>query len=127
MTVAQRYSTLVIDAPPQMSAPASTPLNLGDVRLDRVDLRFPPGPSGLVGVAIVMAGTQIWPWGVAGTWLIGNDETISSDIGTELDQGVTITYYNNDYYQHALYFRFLYTPMALVQPGVQSVPIVSVS
>lgn len=129
MTVSQRYGVLDVTTPAgtAIGDPLTTPLVLGDVRLDRIDCRIPPGPSGLVGVSIQQTGTQIWPWGVLGTWIVGDDESFQVPIGTEIDSGITVVSYNLDTFDHTIYFKFLYTPMALLPSSVIAVPIVAVS
>lgn len=116
MTVAQRLATFNVTTPAgtAIATPLVSLLNLGDVRLDEVTCRFPPGPSGLVGVSIVQSGTQLWPYGST-SWIIAEDETIGPDpIGTEIDNGVAVVTYNLDTFNHTLYFRLSYTPISLV-------------
>jgi hypothetical protein len=129
VTVNQRFTPLTVSTPAgtAVAAPQSTALNLGDVVLDRIFWRIPPGPSALCGAAIFQAGTQLWPWGAEGTYLVGDDESDDVPIGTEVGNGITIVTYNLDVYSHSWYFKFLYTPIALVSPNVQSVPIVAIS
>jgi hypothetical protein len=129
MARSQYFSVLNVTTPDltAIDTPLVTPLDLGDVRLDRLVLRFPPGPSGLVGAAIYASGTQILPFGPPGTWIIGDDEQVPSEYGDEIDQGVTIVTYNLDTFEHTLYWRFYYTPMTLVVGGSQLTPVVAVS
>lgn len=129
MTVTQRYQpvNLVIPALTLPSAPFTQTLDLGDCLLRRIDLRIPPGPSGLAGVYITQTGTQIWPWGVIGTYLIGDDEQFSTPIGTEIDQGIEFVAFNTDTFDHTFYFKFLYTPISLVAQGSTSPQIVAIS
>lgn len=129
MTVNQRYSVFDVTTPPNtpVDAPQTVELDLGDVRLDRIDWRIPPGPSGLCGAAIVQAGTNLWPWGPTGSFLVGDDEYDKVPIGTEVDQGVTIVTYNLDAFPHTWYFKFLYTPIALVVASSRVTPIVAIS
>ena len=49
----------------------------GDV-ITFVRIRFPPGPNGLLKVAIFYGEKQLFPW-EEGTWFIGDDETIAWD------------------------------------------------
>src|SRR5271154_6082973 len=116
MTVNQRYTPLNVVTPPgtTQAAPQRTPLVLGDVRLDLIFWRIPPGPSALCGAYIAQSGTQLWPWGNLGTFLVGDDEYDDVPIGTEIDHLITIVTYNTDIYPHTWYFKFLYTPIALV-------------
>jgi hypothetical protein len=129
MTVNNRYMPVNVATPAQtaVSAPQSTSLALGDVLLRRIDLRIPPGPSGLVGVYIEQAGTQIWPWGTLPTWITGDNDEFSVPIGTEIDNGVSIVTYNLDYNPHTLYFRFLVTPVSLVSNPAAAVPVVAIA
>jgi hypothetical protein len=125
VTVNQRYQPFDVTTPPATTVanPLVTSLNLGDVRLDRIFWRIPPGPSGLCGIAIIQTGTNLWPWGPVGTYLVGDDEYDDVPIGTEISNGITIQTYNTDIYSHTWYLKFLYTPMALVVASV-SLPVV---
>ena len=49
----------------------------GDV-ITFVRIRFPPGPNGLLKVAIFYGEKQLFPWEES-TWFIGDDETIAWD------------------------------------------------
>ncbi len=129
MTVAQRFTPLSVTTPAgtPKASPQTTPLNLGDVRLDRIFWRIPPGPSALCGIAITQAGTNIWPWGVIGTYLVGDDEYDDVPIGAEISAGISIVTYNTDIYPHTWYLKFLYTPMALVTNASTAPQIVPIS
>lgn len=115
MTVRQRYQVLDVDTPAAtpIDTPVITDLELGWCVLNSIDLRIPPGPSGLVGVSIMQTGTQIWPWGDLGSWIVGDDEQYSVPINTEIDQGITVSSYNLDVYDHTFYFKFFFTPISV--------------
>lgn len=128
MTIRQRYQVfdVLTAAGVPIDAPTMTDLNLGDCILNRVDLRIPPGPCGLCGVSIQQAGTQIWPWGDLGTWIVGDDEQYSIDVNAEIDNGVEFVTYNLDVYPHTLYFKMFFTPITLtiaVSAGANIIPI----
>jgi hypothetical protein len=115
VTVKQRYTVEEVFTP--AGVPSDTPqfvdLELGWCVLNRIDLRIPPGPSGLAGTSIYQTGTQLWPWGDLGTWIVGDDEQYDIDINTEIDNGITIATYNIDVYSHTMYYKFLYTPISV--------------
>lgn len=98
-----------------IDTPLETPITLGDSRLTRVQVRIPPGPSGLVGFLVTFNGISLVPWANKVTWLIGTDEHFDVPVGIEVTRFVSIQSYNLDYLPHHLYFRFTYTPMSLLQ------------
>lgn len=128
MTVKQRYTVEDVTTPAgtPLDTPQTTSLSLGWCNLNRIDLRIPPGPSGLAGVSIVQAGTQLWPWGDYGTWIVGDDEQYSIDINVEIDSGISILTYNTDVYQHTMYFKFLFTPISLATVYLPTTAIVPI-
>ena len=92
------------------TTPASTTKNYemyveGDV-ITYVRLRFPPGPQGLLKVAIFYGEKQIFPW-EEGTRFVGDDETIAWDeyfILPESPCRLIIRCENeDDTYEHSVY------------------------
>ena len=51
----------------------TTALTLRDAVLERIKVRIPPGPSGLVGFAFLHSGQQVIPF-QAGVWIRTDDE-----------------------------------------------------
>lgn len=117
MTVRQRYVDVNVTTPPgtTVAARQTTDVTLGDVKLTRVDVRIPPGPSGLVGISVVFNGVSLVPWAPNPIYLIGDDEHFGVPVNTEVTAHLQIFTYNLDIYPHTVYFRFLVTPMSLLQ------------
>jgi len=84
--------------------------------LTRVTVRFPPGPCGLLKVAVFYGNLQIWP-STEGEWASGDDETIESSIWFNLgpgDKKVKIKAYNEDEaYDHSAIVRLVALPKQL--------------
>lgn len=129
MTIEQRVG--VLNATVGRNVPATSPtsytVSLGDVMLDKIDIRIPPGHNGTTGLRIVFNGSYIVPWSQGGDWLIMNDEALEVLVGTEVDTHLTLQLYNTDVYSHTAYLRFFYTPMTLVNAGNTPLQIVSVA
>lgn len=90
-----------------------------DGELVRIEMRWPPGPSGLVGLRIGHSGQVIIPRQGAG-WIITNDEVIGWDV-TGLPEASKwfVDGYNTDIYSHTVQFRWLLNE---VGSGVPSRP-----
>lgn len=117
MTIQSRFANVNVTTPPGtlITAPLVTQVTLGDAWLTKVDIRIPPGPSFLVGLAVVWNGAFIVPWASEETYLLGDDEPFSIPVGEEITRHLAVQTYNNDIYQHTVYFRFTYMPMTLRQ------------
>jgi hypothetical protein len=107
------YTPLTVTTPTgtTSTAPQSTPIDLGDVQLVQVELRIPPGHSGLTGVSVQYAGQSLVPWATEGGWIIGDDDLLSFDVGFEVGQGLTVVTYNAGTFTHSHYLRFLWQPL----------------
>lgn len=97
----------------------TTPLAIGDVFAHNVEVMVPKGPNGHVGFAITYAGTQLIPWGPAGTWLIVDQYDNVFDLGVELGASLGLVGYNVGNYPHTVYLRFAATPIAEYLAGAQ--------
>ena len=91
-------------------------------KVQRIRVRIPPGPSGLMGFALTMGGATVLPY-EPGTYFIADNEVI--DLGVE-DLPTTgawqISSYNLGLYPHTIYLDFtvslpdLPSDQGLVQP-----------
>lgn len=74
--------------------------------VSRLEIRVPPGPSGLVGFQIWHSQQRIIPYG-SDTFIVANDETLTFDL-TGFPQGRfwTLCAYNTDAYDHSVELRF---------------------
>lgn len=74
----------------------------------KLDIFFPPGPSGLVGIALRTGLHQIYPFD-SDEWFIGDNVPISFDDEYMFDIAsgqIEIAAYNlDDYYDHTIYVR----------------------
>lgn len=105
----------------QPGNPASAPVTqtdyLGDVIVNEVNVRIPPGHAGQTGFQVVYGGSVVLPWNDASAFLIDDDKDYDFVIGFEFDQGLAINLYNVGSYPHSFYVRWDTTPVSLVAPN----------
>lgn len=110
------------------SAPVSAPVGFTQGRVDRLQVVFPDGCAGLVGVQLAFAGQVVIPYGPA-FFLRGNDEVVDWPLDAYPTNGQwTLVGYNQDVYPHVIQVRWLVTelgatvslpaPVALIEPTV---------
>lgn len=101
------------------TAHAEFPLSFNDGRVDRLEIRIPPGPSGLVGFRIAHSGQQVIPY-TGAEWIIGDNEPLDWDMDNYPTGGAwELWAYNTDIYDHTLYLRFHVTEI----PGQAVTPV----
>lgn len=107
--MAQRIEIKTIITPKAtlIAAPLLTPLTWRQGYPVQVEIRIPPGPSGLVGVALAHSGTQVIPHD-EGEWLITDNEPVIWPL-TDFPTNATWTVktYNLDVYDHTIQVRML--------------------
>jgi hypothetical protein len=86
---------------------------LGDIWLDKVHIRIPPGPKGNTGVSIVNAGVGIVPFGGNPTFMLADDELLEYDVGAEVNNGLQVWTYNTDVTAHTIQVRWIGRPMSV--------------
>lgn len=75
--------------------------------VQRIEWKVPPGPRGVMGFAIGMAGTHLFPQG-QGAWIVTDDEENSWEVSDQPDSGAWECYgYNTGGFDHTVYLRFL--------------------
>jgi hypothetical protein len=124
--VAQRIETPVVTvaAGVAIAAPTTTALSLRDAILERVEVKVPPGPSGVLGFRILHSGQTVIPFRSA-DWIIADDETLAWDVeGYPTGSKWSVQAYNTGIYPHSLYFRFLFRELAI--PGIKPVEIIPI-
>ena len=118
--------TIVVPGGTAIAAPQTTALTLRDAILERIQVRVPPGPSGLVGFAFVHSGQQVIPFR-DGQWIIADDENLDwavEDYPTGNKWSVKA--YNIDLYSHTLYLRLHFREFGeTVAPTQSAIPVVS--
>lgn len=102
------------------ASPVTASWDLGTVVLDSVNVRVPPGPSGLAGLAILYSGVNVVPSEQPGVFLVGDDEAWEFDIGVEVSGPLTLQLYNTDIYPHTFYLRAKVRDIAVVFAGAVS-------
>lgn len=105
--MADRIETPAITVPAGTldTAPQTTALTLRDAVLERIEVRIPPGPSGLVGFAFLHSGQQVIPF-VVGQWIIADNESLDWPVENyPTGNKWSVRAYNTDVYDHTLYLR----------------------
>lgn len=88
------------------TAPATFTLPWREGVPEFVEIRFPPGPSGLVGVQLLHSGRRVIPK-AANTFLVTDDELIKWSLeGYPYNAVYTVRGYNEGVFDHTLQFRF---------------------
>lgn len=98
--------TCQIPANTPISAPATFPLVFAPSKVERIEVRVPPGPNGLMGFSINNGGGNYIPEG-SGNWIIDNDRPLVWDVTNAPDNGNwLVVAYNLDVLVHTIYVRF---------------------
>lgn len=102
-----RSFALTIPANTPKSAPVTLPIVFPPRTVVQVDWEVPPGPQGLMGWALTIAGQPVIPRN-AGAFIITDGRRQSWPVEGFPDQGQwQLTGYNTDVYQHTVYLDFL--------------------
>jgi len=107
--------TVKLTIPPNTAkdSPVSTTVELAKAVLTRMSVRIPPGHCAVTGLRILYGRLQLWPE-EKGTWLSGDDETLTWDEYFELPHDPTrliIEAYNeSERYDHTFLIRLTTTP-----------------
>lgn len=108
--------TLAIPAGTPIAAPVSALLFAQRADIQEIEVRVPPGPSGLVGFSFWHSSRQVIP-AIDNTWVITDDETIRWPLaGYSVNPNWTIRAYNLDVYPHTLYVRVLLDDSRITVP-----------
>lgn len=124
--MAQRIEikTVTVAAGTAIATPQKTDLGFRQGYPLQVELQIPPGPSGLVGVALAHSGTKIIPHDES-EWLITDSEPVKwplTDYPTNANWQVWA--YNTDQYSHTIQVRMLFNelgPARLIVPIIPAV------
>jgi hypothetical protein len=97
------------------TAPLTTDLNWRQGYPVRLELRFPPGPSGLVGIQLLHSGEVVVPHDKT-EWLITDNEPVIWPLdGFPYNAKYAIRSYNLDVYDHTVQVRMLFNEVAAQQ------------
>lgn len=104
-----------------ISTPAGTPIAspqtrtvlAGDNYVDWVRWRFPPGPSGTLGISFWQGQGQIIPWAGNGTFIVGDNEEETAQVGFECPGGINLVSYNTGTFPHEIIISVQYQPVSV--------------
>lgn len=119
MVAEVRTYAATVPAGSSIGSPAKIALSLPVRIVRRVEMLFPPGPNGNVGVSLAAAGQPVVPYG-AGQWIVANGETVGFDIDGQIESGSWALWgYNTGTLDHTIQVRlFLDLPRLADAGGV---------
>lgn len=102
----RNFAVSVAAGTPQ-ATPQVSPMTVAARIVRGVRVRVPPGPAGLVGWALSVAGTRIIPWG-ANEWMVQDNEVTEWQLDGQITSGAwQLQAYNTGVYAHTVYVTFL--------------------
>lgn len=102
-----RTRAVTIPAGTPITAPVSIDISFPPRIVTAIYWKVPPGPSGLMGWALTIAGNPVIPRD-AGTYIVADGESDTWNLEDYPDQGRwQLTGYNSDIYDHTVYLTFL--------------------
>lgn len=102
----QEFS-VTIPAGTAKAAPTTTLMSLSARKVQRVEIKVPPGPRGVVGFQLGFAGNQLIPYN-SGGFIITDDVELGWDLDDYPDSGDwQLIGYNTGVFDHTIYVRFL--------------------
>lgn len=121
MATEVRRFAVTIPANTAESSPVTTDTSFPAMVVERIDIRVPPGPSGLMGFRLSMNGAQVIPLNL-GSWIVTDNEIISWPMDDLPNSGQwAVTGYNTDTeYDHTVYVHYLLSPVGAVAPGTST-------
>lgn len=109
-TLVHSFAAVIPAGTPQ-AAPVTIALPFADALVRQIDIEFPPGPRGTVGVRLTTAGLQVYPV-IVGQWLV-SDGRVFTFVPPD-DTAVSawnLTGYNTGQYNHTIYALFHADPL----------------
>lgn len=98
---------VTIPAGTLITAPFRQSITMPVRKVDTLEWRVPPGPSGLMGFAVTMGGVNVLPT-KPGTYLVADDEHAEWSLTGLPDSGAwQVSGYNTGVFDHAVYLRWL--------------------
>lgn len=102
-----RAFTLAIPPGTTANSPLVMDTPMPERRVDELQIIVPPGPSGLVGFAVLYAGVRVIPY-LSDQWIITAGESINWPLEDQPTSGDwSVAGYNTGSQTHSIYFRFL--------------------
>jgi len=112
-----RSFQVTIPANTAQAAPVSVDTSFPSMEVERIIVKIPPGPSGLMGFALTMNGLQVIPINL-GAWIIADNDTFDWPLTDLPNSGLwQVTGYNTDIYDHSIYLDFLIAPLGTADSG----------
>lgn len=104
------------------SAPLVTALNFRQGYPVRIEIRFPPGPSGLVGFQLAHSGEVIIPKDKTEFLITDNEIVIWPLDNFPYNAAYTVRTYNTDFYSHTIQLRMAFNEVGTHQLTPVPVP-----
>jgi hypothetical protein len=112
-----RSYQVTIPAGTAQDAPYTADITFPAYQVNALRWKVPPGPSGLMGWQLQVAGQPVIPR-VAGSWIVADNESDTWTLTGYPDQGQwQLAGYNTDIYDHTVYLDFLLDPVVSQQPS----------
>jgi hypothetical protein len=98
---------VTIPAGTAQATPVTVSLPFDDGELERIEMRWPPGPAGLVGLRIRHSSQVVIPYSV-NSWVVSDDEPIYWNVsGYPATDKWDVLGYNLGVYPHTIQIRLL--------------------
>jgi hypothetical protein len=101
-----RYYPLQVNVPRSTSAasPVASAFPIVQGHLKRIEILVPAGHHGQTGLRITYYGVQIYPWGIAESWLVDSGNLRVAEWDDEIEAtGLVVQAYNTDLTAHSFY------------------------
>ena len=117
MATETRSFQVTIPAGTQQAAPLVTDVSFPSREVERITVKVPPGPSGLMGFALTMNGHRVIPLN-SGAWIITDDHTYHWAMTDLPNTGQwQVSGFNTVIYDHSLFVDFWLAPLGSAASG----------
>lgn len=108
-----RQYTATIPAGTTAAAPVRVNFDMPAREVQGIQIRVPPGPSGVVGFALQNSGVTVIPYG-SDQWIVTSADYIDWTLSNYITSGSwQLLGYNTGAFSHSIYVRFL---LGLIRP-----------
>jgi len=114
---------VVVAAGTFASVPTTTPLSFQDGVVVGLEIRVPPGPSGLMGFQILHSGVSVLPKKASEFIVTDNDKIEWPLSNFPTGNKWAVRAYNEDVYDHSIYLFFLIDELPLRARSIMDVPL----